>query len=62
MEFALRLVMEKGAIIVNNRENAVYRIMSFPIGPHMKFMTPEYDDSINLKRYIKLCKKYGIKD
>lgn len=59
-EFALRLFMEKGAVIVNNRENVVYRIMSFPIGPHFLFLNPEYDDNINRKKYEELCKKYEV--
>jgi len=59
-EFALRLVKEKDAIVVNDIFNSIHRIMSFPIGPHYLFLNPEHDDSLNRKKYEDLCKKYGV--
>ena len=61
-EFALRLVKEKGAIIVNDKGNSIHRIMSFPIGPHYLFVNPEHDDSVNRKKYEELCAKYGVSE
>ena len=61
-EFALRLVTKKNAVIINDPDNKIYRIMSFPIGPHYKFINPEHDGSINQKRYENLCIECGVKE
>lgn len=60
LEFGLRLQHEAGCQIACDARATIYRIMSYPIPPHVDFLSTEVDDSINQERYKELCKKYNV--
>jgi len=62
LEFGLRLIHEGKQKIACDGRATIYRILSYAIPPHLEFLAPETDSSINDERYEILCKKYNIKE
>jgi hypothetical protein len=60
LEFGLRIQYEGKQKIACDGRAAIYRILSYPIPPHVEFLAEEIDDSINQSRYKQLCKKYNV--
>ncbi len=61
-EFYLRLIYDGKCKIVNDPNNYVHRIMSYPIPPFTNFKSSELDDSMMMKIYKELCKKYNAEE